>query len=164
MRFQGQLYRALNPVYAREPLFGRGAGLHGGRFNRRGMPALYAALTVQTAIREANQAGTLQPTTLVAYEADVDDVFDSQDGDELRRYGMSASALADPTWRDQMRTQGKSRTQSFAEALVAEGFNGLLVRSYAPGASQDDLNIVLWRWGDARPAQLTLIDDEGRLG
>jgi hypothetical protein len=23
--------------------------------------------------------------------------------------------------------------------------------------------LVLWRWGDALPARLTLIDDEGRL-
>ncbi|MBB6014070.1 RES domain-containing protein, partial [Aquamicrobium lusatiense] len=27
----------------------------------------------------------------------------------------------------------------------------------------DDLNLVLWRWGDAAPCRLTLIDDEGRL-
>jgi hypothetical protein len=33
---------------------------------RQGTPALYLALDVLTAIREANQVGSLQPTTLVA--------------------------------------------------------------------------------------------------
>ena len=41
MRFQGILYRALNPMRAREPLSGEGARLYGGRFNPRGTPALY---------------------------------------------------------------------------------------------------------------------------
>ncbi|WP_427832687.1 RES family NAD+ phosphorylase [Agrobacterium pusense] len=61
MKYQGKLYRALNPVYAREPLSGRGAELYGGRFNPKGMPALYTSVTVITALKEANQAGSLQP-------------------------------------------------------------------------------------------------------
>ena len=40
-RYAGPLYRALNPVYAREPLSGRGAELYGGRFNAKGVAALY---------------------------------------------------------------------------------------------------------------------------
>jgi len=39
-RFTGFLYRALNPVYARDPLSGRGAQLYGGRFNPKGRRAL----------------------------------------------------------------------------------------------------------------------------
>ena len=77
MRFSGLLYRALNPVYAREPMSGRGAELYGGRFNPKGAPALYTSLSVLTALREANQVGHLQPTTLVCYEADIGNVFDS---------------------------------------------------------------------------------------
>ena len=72
MLYRGKLYRALNPVYAREPLSGRGAELYGGRFNPKGMPALYASLSVMTALREANQVGNLQPTTLVSYDAEID--------------------------------------------------------------------------------------------
>ncbi|RWF09115.1 MAG: RES domain-containing protein, partial [Mesorhizobium sp.] len=41
--YSGRLYRALNPVYAREPMSGRGAELYGGRFNPKGMRALYAS-------------------------------------------------------------------------------------------------------------------------
>lgn len=35
MRYVGLLYRALNPVHAREPLSGEGARRYGGRFNAR---------------------------------------------------------------------------------------------------------------------------------
>ena len=76
MHYRGLLYRALNLIRAREPLSGEGARLHGGRFNPKGIPALCTALSVMTAIREANQIGTLQPTTLVCYEADITPVFD----------------------------------------------------------------------------------------
>jgi RES domain-containing protein len=116
-----------------------------------------------TAVREANQVGALQPTTLVSYHADIDAVFDSRDEDALAFEGMDAAALADRTWRDQTKLNAQARTQVFARRLIAGGYNGLLVRSFAAGSDADDMNLVLWRWGDAPPARLTLIDDEGRL-
>lgn len=163
MLYRGQLFRALNPVYAREPLSGRGAALYGGRFNPKGMPALYTSLSVLTALREANQVGNLQPTTLVSYEAEIDGVFDSRDDAALRAEDMDAAALADSTWRDEMGAAGEARTQAFARRLIAKGYHALLVRSFAPGTNETNLNLVLWQWGDAAPARLTLIDDEGRL-
>jgi RES domain-containing protein len=153
----------LNPVYAREPLSGRGAPLYGGRFNPKGVPALYASLTIPTAIREANQAGSLQPTTLVCYEAQIEGVFDSRDAAALAAMGLDAGALAADSWRDEMRFGGVSRTQAFARTLAERGHRGLLVRSFAPGSGADDLNLVLWTWGERHPAKLRLVDDEGRL-
>ncbi|MCD2178839.1 RES family NAD+ phosphorylase [Rhizobium sp. C1] len=164
MRFQGTIYRALNPVYAREPLSGRGAALYGGRFNRKGTPALYTSLSIMTALREANQVGSLQPTTLVSYDADIEPVFDSRDDAALRAQGMDAAGLTDPTWRDQMNKRGEADTQCFARRLLEAGYHGLLVRSFAAGAGLGDLNLVLWRWGPDLPARLILIDDENRLG
>jgi RES domain-containing protein len=161
--YQGKLYRALNPVYAREPLSGRSAEFYGGRFNPKGLPALYASLSVMTALREANQVGSLQPTTLVSYEAEIDRVFDCRDEHALKTQGMDAAALADGTWRDQMKASGEARTQAFARRLIAAGYHALLVRSFAPGTTEDDMNLVLWKWGDAAPARLILIDDENRL-
>jgi RES domain-containing protein len=161
--YSGKLYRALNPVYAREPLSGEGARRYGGRFNPKGTPALYCSLSIMTAVREANQAGALQPTTLVAYEAEIDGIFDGADEVALHAEDMDAAALAASTWRDEMRTGGEARTQAFARTLIAKGYSALLVHSFAPGASGQDLNLVLWRWGNAPPARLTLIDDEGRL-
>jgi RES domain-containing protein len=161
--YSGKLYRALNPIYAREPLSGEGARRYGGRFNPKGMPALYCSLSIMTAVREANQVGALQPTTLVAYEAEFETVFDATDEAALQREGMDTGALAASTWRDEMKAKGLARTPVFARSLVAKGYSALLVRSFAPGASWRDYNLVLWHWGDAAPARLTLIDDEGRL-
>jgi RES domain-containing protein len=163
MSYSGRLYRALNPLYAREPLSGRGAELHGGRFNPKGAPALYAALTVMTALREANKVGSLQPTTLVSYDAKIERVFDTRDAAGLAAEGLDAAALADDTWRDQMRAKGEAATQAFGRRLFSRGYHGLLVRSFAPGAAADDLNLVLWTWGAGPPSRLTLIDDEHRL-
>jgi RES domain-containing protein len=163
MRYEGKLYRALNPVHAREPLSGHGAKLYGGRFNPKGTPALYTSLAVLTALREANQVGSLQPTTLVSYDADIYSVFDSRDEAALAAEGMDATALSDPTWRDRMKAAGEARTQEFARRLIGARYNALLVRSFAAGSSADDMNLVLWKWADSLPARLVLIDDENRL-
>lgn len=161
--FSGFLYQALNPIYTREPLSGRGAALYGGRFNPKGMKALYTSLSIMAALREANQVGSLQPTTLVSYTAEIGRVFDCRDEELLRAWDMDAAALADTTWRDAMRASGEARTQTFARRISQEGYHGLLVRSFATGATPSDLNLVLLQWGAEPPARLTLIDDENRL-
>lgn len=163
IRYEGKLYRALNPVYAREPLSGQGAALYGGRFNPKGTPALYASHSVMTALREANQVGNLQPTTLISYDAEIEAIFDCRDEAALEAEGVSPDTLAAATWRDEMKTTGEAKSQAFARRLINSGRNGLIVRSFAPGSTPDDLNLVLWKWGDAAPARLALIDDEGRL-
>ncbi|WP_372802681.1 RES family NAD+ phosphorylase [Paracoccus seriniphilus] len=161
--YQGPLYRALNPVYARQPLSGRGAMLYGGRFNPKGVPALYTAFDPATALREANQVGSLQPTVLVSYLADLGPLFDTRDSAALGAYGMTADALADPGWRATMLGGQRAPTQSFACALIESGFAGMLIRSFAKGASETSLNLVLWRW-TGRDCRLDVIDDEDRLG
>jgi len=161
-RYTGPLYRALNPVYAREPLSGRGAELYGGRFNAKGTPALYTSLDPATALREANQVGSLQPTILVSYNADLGPIFDTRDQDGLERYGMTASMLADAAWRMKMLDGQSVPTQEFASTLIADRFAGLLIQSFAKGASSSIFNIVLWVWTDNN-GSLEVVDDEERL-
>lgn len=163
MQYRGLLYRALNPVWAREPLSGEGARRFGGRFNPKGTPALYTSLSIMTAIREANQIGTLQPTTLVAYQAELEPVFDATDAGALQECGLDPHDLAADDWRIRMREDGKAPTQRLAEELIRQGHCGMLVRSFAKGATQNDLNLVLWNWGNAPPRLLSVVDDEGRL-
>lgn len=162
-RYVGLLYRALNPVYAREPLSGRGASLYGGRFNRKGVDALYTSLDPQTAIREANQVGALQPTTLVAYRADLAAVFDTRNAGALTQRGLTPEALGDPAWRARVNEGVPVPTQALADVLAAEGYTGLIVRSFARGAPFDALNLVLWRWNIGDDDRLEVVDDEGRL-
>ena len=163
MRYVGLLYRALNPVWAREPYSGEGARRFGGRFNPKRVPTLYTSLSVITALRESQQIGTLQPTTLVSYDADIAPIFDAGEVQALARYDMTPEGLAADDWRLRMTTAGKAPTQGFAEQLIAEGYAGLKVRSFARGAGVEELNLVLWTWGEALPAKLIVNDEEGRL-
>lgn len=162
--FTGHVYRALNPLWAADPLSGEGAARYGGRFNPIGVPALYCSLSPHTAIREANQVGDLQPTTLIAYRAAIERIFDCRDEKALGEAGLEPEELADPAWRETMLGDGEAPTQRFARRLIADGWAGMLVRSFARGSGPDDLNLVLWRWGKKAPARLEVIDDEGRLG
>ena len=85
-----------------------------------------------TALREANQAGSLQPTTLVSYDAEIAEVFDTRDEAALLSEGMDAPSLADNTWRDQLKTAAEAKTQAFARRLIAKGFRAMLVRASRP--------------------------------
>ncbi|SMY09864.1 RES family NAD+ phosphorylase [Flavimaricola marinus] len=161
-RYTGPLYRALNPVYARAPMSGRGAELYGGRFNANGIPALYTALSPATALREANQVGSLQPTILISYKADLGPIFDTRDLGGLDRYGMTMSMLADPAWRMKMLDGQPVPTQNLASALIADRFAGLLIQSFAKGALSSDFHIVLWRWS-SEGCVFSVVDDEDRL-
>jgi len=163
MHYRGLLDRALNPIRAQEPLSGIGAQMQGGRFNPKAIAALCTAMSVMTAIREANQIGTLQPTTLVSYRADITPVFDATDVDALARYDITPADLAADDWRIRMQEEGKAPTQILAERLIAAGHAGLRVPSFAKGATGEGLNMVPWVWGSTLPAKLVLIDDEGRL-
>ena len=137
--------------------------MYGGRFNPKGTPALYASLSPVTALREANQVGALQPTTLVAYEADVRPVFDARDAEALDGFGMTPEDLASVAWRDEMIANGESGRRRSRDASSPPATRRSSSRP-SPGApSPADLNLVLWRWGDAAPARLVLIDDENRL-
>lgn len=161
MRLQAIVYRALNPVWAGDPLSGEGARRFGGRFNPKGMAALYCTLDPVTAVREVSQIGLpLQPTILVSYEADVDPVFDATDPTALAGLGMTAAALAANDWRVQMAAGRDAPTQAFARRLQDAGFAGMLAPSYARLAPPQARNLILWRW---TPATLRLIDDDGRL-
>ena len=125
MHFTGLLYRAHNPVWSREPLSGEGAARFGGRFNRIGRSALYTSLAPETALREANQVGTLQPTTLVAYQADIGPLLDGRDAAALQPFGITPAELADPAWRDRMLSGKPGATTCTRKRPAARALTGL---------------------------------------
>lgn len=123
-----------------EPLSGEGAQRFGGRLYSKGTPALYTSLSIMTTIREANQIGPLQPTILVADQADLEPLFDTTDAKVMHGYGFGSDELAAEDWRVRMREDGKAPPQVLAERLIRDGYTGMLVRSFANGtkdAGQD---------------------------
>lgn len=164
MRFSGLVYRAHNPQWSWTPLSGEGARRHGGRFNRPGVPALYTSLAPLTAIHEAQPLGRpMQPLTLCAYEVDVEPVFDTTDTNSRRVLNVADTDLSCSTWEAEMLTGVVPDSQALSDRLIAANYAGMQVRSFAAGASPEDLNLVLWQWGSDRPTRVILVDDEGRL-
>ena len=116
------------------------------------MPALYASLSVMTALREANQVGNLQPTTLVSYDAEIDGVFDCRDEDALKAEGMDAAALADSDMARPDEGERRGEDASLCPALDRRRLScACWSGASRPGATGDDLNLVLWRWGASAP-------------
>ncbi len=164
MRFRGLVYRAHNPRWTWDPVSGEGARRHGGRFNRIGVPALYTSLSPVTAMREASQIGRpLQPITLCAYEVDAEPVFDALDPTEREALGVMTDDIIYRHWEREMLTGTIPASQLLADRLIAAGYVGMRVQSFAPGAGTDDLNLVFWHWGDHGPGKVILVDDEERL-
>ena len=164
MRLQGTVWRAHHPRWAFAPDSGAGAAVHGGRFNRAGVPALYTSLRFETAWLEAQQGFPFkaQAMTLCGYAADCADLADLTDprtreelGVQMADLGCGWSGLADrglvpPSW-------------AVADRLMAAGMAGILVPSFACGATEADVNAVFWRWAPVPPHQVKVLDPDRRL-
>ena len=164
VRFQGPVYRAHNPEWSWDPLSGLGAKLHGGRFNRQGVSALYTSLDVLVAIHEASPlGGPFHPLTLCQYRVDCEDIFDTRDPKAMKRERVSANELECSSWNEQMLDGKIPASQQLADRLIARDYAGILVPSFARGASRKDTNLVLWKWTKRRPHKVTLFDPNHRL-
>jgi RES domain-containing protein len=163
-RFTGIVYRAHHPMWSYDPLSGNGAKQHGGRFNPPGCAALYLSLDPTTAWMEAQQGFPFkpQPMTLVAYEINCTKMADLNDTQLLADLGCSPAELS-CAWEDLASLNKEPPTWQLAEQLRTLEVAGILVRSFAPGCTSTNQNLVLWNWSDAEPHVVRVIDDFGRL-
>ena len=164
MRFAGTCYRAHDPRWAFKPTSGDGAAIRGARFNPKGVPALYLALTVMTAVKEANQgfAHRIDPCVLCSYEVDCDDVVDLTLEQEREKFSITPGGMA-CAWATSLSDGSRPASWSIHDRLRAQGIAGILVPSFAPGAEAEDRNLVLWDWGPDLPHKVTVFDPSGRL-
>lgn len=163
-RFQGRVYRAINPRWSFLPESGEGAALYGGRFNPKKVPALYTSERFETAWLEAQQgfAYKTQPLTLCSYEVDCEPVIDLTQPETLQALGIRAVDLSSP-WELIASDGDKPPTWSLAEQLIQAGIAGIRVQSFAVNASPADVNWVFWSWSNSTPTKVKVIDDENRL-
>jgi RES domain-containing protein len=138
--------------------------LFGGRFNPKGTEALYTSLRMETAWLEAQQgfAFKAQPMTICAYETDCADIADLTDPDERTRLRLEWADLA-CAWEDLAARKLTPPSWAVAERLRAGGIAGILAPSFAPGAAVHDVNAVFWRWSNAPPHMVRVVDHHGRL-
>ena len=100
----------------------------------RGTPALYTSHSPMTAIREAQPLGRpIQPLALCAYEVDGEPAVDTLDEDQCRAPGADESDLVCPTWEAEMLAGAVPASQALADCLIASGYAGMRVQSFAAG-------------------------------
>lgn len=143
---------------------GDGAARYGGRFNPVGTPALYTSRRMETAWLEAQQgfAFKAQPLTVCAYDVDCADMTDLTDDAVRRELGIAMADLACP-WEDLALRGIEPPSWRVARRLIADGKAAIVVPSFAPGAGPTDRNVVFWRWSNALPHKVVVIDAEARL-
>ena len=161
MRFRGAAYRAHNPRWSWSPLSGEGARINGGRFNPKGVAALYLSLDWGTAVIEANQGFSFRfpPLTIVAYDVDCSNIADLSRAKGLKGHRVRRAQLG-CAWKLLAETGKEVPSWTLAERLRTKGHAGIIVPSFAPGAGATARN---WCWGDTLPYKVTIFDPQRRL-
>lgn len=139
--------------FQRDPYSGEGARLYGGRWNARGIPALYLACDPATAVAEFYQ-GLPKPGTLAPYRLSAGALVEHACTTAWK--AMAARSRTPPSW-------------TLARELIAAGAQGALVPS---AQNRGGTCVILWDWhaatnGEEDPegkgAALTLLDPEKAL-
>ena len=164
MRFIGEAFRAHDPTWSWTPLSGRGAALKGRRFNWPGLETLYLSLGLATVFREvsAGFAHRLTPYVVCSYDVDCEDIADLRTEAGRARHGIALEQL-DCAWGDALIGGREPDSWTVVRRLLADGRAGMLVPSFASGATAEDHNLVLWRWGPDRPHRVAVYDPTGKL-
>ena len=105
----------------------------------------------------------MQPLTLCAYEVDAQPIFDALSEATRQELGVTNSELACPTWEADRSAGRLPKSQALADRLVAAGYAGMRVQSFALGMGAHDQNLVMWKWSSDWPVRVVLVDDKGRL-
>ena len=164
MRFRGEAFRAHDSSWSWSPLSGAGAALKGRRFNWPGLETLYLSLSLNTAIREVlgGFAHRLTPYVVCSYDVDCEDIVDLRTGEARDAVGVAFDDLA-CAWGDDLIAGREPASWPVVRRLRADGAAGILVPSFANGATGDDQNLVLWRWGPNLPHKFSVYDPTGKL-
>lgn len=163
MIFSGFGYRAHDPKWAFDPLSGEGAAIHGGRFNSKGVPALYLATSLECAILEASHgfAYRFEPLTICTYEIPRIELADLTDAGLLSAAGILDDDLTSP-WMLELSNGTRPRSWQVPDKL-SKTWAGAYVPSFARNARADFRNIVLWRWNTEPADEVKIFDPNSRL-
>lgn len=154
-----ELWRAFVPRWAHLPLSGEGAAQFGGRWNPKGMPAIYAACELSTAWAEYNQGFVQHPALIARLELSGARLADLTDEATLAELGVK-EAIHRCEWRDAMDRAKVPATHALAKRLLRAGWHGVLYPSFmSPGGSC----VALWRWNGRNAPRLDVIDPDHRL-
>lgn len=133
------IVRSTGTKYANEDDFlsGQGAARHGGRWNRRGIRAVYASLDIITATYEAYQSfldygfalSGIRPRVTAGAWAKLSTVLDLTDSAIRRKVRFTLTELLDEDWEAIQASGDESWTQAIGRGCREAGFEGILVPS-----------------------------------
>lgn len=122
----------------------------GGRWNPRGIKAVYASLSPLTAVQEAYHnfldfgfdPSAIRPRMFVGAEVELDMVLNLSDQAIRRRLGFTLAELLDEDWQTIQREGDESWTQATGRGAYEAGFEALL----APSSRHrpDGVNLVVF--------------------
>ena len=139
VEFDDVIYRSCGVRYANEKDFtsGDGAAFVGGRWNPRGVLAVYGSLDVLTATKEGYQnlakAGfkgkRIKPRVMAGATVKAKRLLDLTDANIRRKLGFALNELMDEDWQGIQNGGQESWTQAIGRGCRDAGFEGLIVPS-----------------------------------
>jgi RES domain-containing protein len=163
--FSGTLFRSCEPQFANpdDVLTGEGSRRFGGRWNPKGMAAVYGSFTPETAMAEtlaySRYLGlppqAAMPRTFVAVSVRLACVFDLTIGEHRRLLRVSERRMLETDWREALRQGKTALTHEVAQGAFKAGLEGLIVPSAAAQADETwwSLSITCVRRADWHGAQ-----------
>ncbi len=165
--FEGVVVRNVSAKYANKQQFysGAGAAKTGGRWNRRGLAAVYASLDVQTATAEAYQdfiyrgfpLTAIQPRVTAGARVRLSKLLDVTDTSILAQLGFTRKELLQEDWRALQREGEESWTQAIGRGAFLAGFEGVLVPS---AQHKKGKNIVLFPGNFTKTSQIEILGSD----
>ena len=101
--------------------------MRGARFNPKGLPTLYLALTIMTAVKEANQglAYRIDPCVLCSYDVDCEDIVDLRTTSDREGAGIDFDDMAS-AWMNFLAEGKRPPSWGICERLISDGAAGIL--------------------------------------
>jgi RES domain-containing protein len=145
VRFEGELFRFINPAHAKatDIVSGAGARFAAGRWNLpRAEPLSYTALRPETALAEALAhvnyyrlpVARALPRVLVALHLKAQRALDLRTGKLRQALRFSEAVMRSADWRADNQRGREATTQAWGRAIARAGFEALIVPSAADAA------------------------------
>ena len=164
VKLKAGAFRSAGVKYANEQdlISGDGASAVGGRWNRRGIRAIYLSLDPITAVQESYQeflkygfkAADIRPRVMAGVKVQVKRLLDLTDPKSRRTLGFSLAELIDEDWQAIQSAGEESWTQTIGRGALLAGFEGLIVPS---ARNRIGKNLVLFPVAISRSSSIELL-------
>jgi RES domain-containing protein len=158
INYSQKCWRGFTPRWSSTPLSGEGARLYEGRWNPKGMEALYLAENFSTAYKEYQNELPDHPCLILSYQVCIDGIVDFCNEEVRERANISLRTMY-CEWKYIFLVEKKDPpTWEIVRNLYDDGVAGIRVPSTRDIGG---VNIVLWRWND-HPSRVVTYSDPRR--